>query len=93
MACVALTSRGNPCRYSTPPDAPFCPNHDPENVDALAAQNAANGRQPRPGPAVTSSSRLTTGLYRACLAGRLDTNTCPVWPTGPGSARMLHDLQ
>ena len=49
MACVALTRRGNPCRYSTPPDAPFCPNHDPENVAALAAQNSANGRQPRPG--------------------------------------------
>ena len=54
MACVALTAKGDPCRYNTASDKPFCPNHDRENAAALVQRNTANGRKLRPG----SSRRL-----------------------------------
>ena len=72
MPCVALTRRGNPCRFRTPPDAPFCPNHDPENVAALAAQNSANGRQPRPGASRRLLDAALALTDRASIQAALD---------------------
>ena len=70
MACVALTRRGNPCHFKTLPDAAFCPNHDPENVVALAHRNTANARQPRPSKHLLDASLALTD--RASIQAALD---------------------
>jgi len=72
MACVALTAKGDPCRFNTSHDKPFCPNHDRENSEALVERNTANGRKLRPG----SSRRLLDASLaltdRASIQAALD---------------------
>lgn len=73
MACVALTRRGDPCRYNTPPDAPYCRNHDPRNAATLSEQNTANARRPRN----TSRRLLDASLAltdRASIQAALDAS-------------------
>ncbi len=47
MPCVAITAKGDPCRFKTPPDAVYCPNHNPNNAKSLVKQNIANASKPR----------------------------------------------
>ncbi len=73
MPCVALTAKGDPCRYNTPPDAVYCRNHDPKNASAIANQNAINAgklRRPESRNLLNASFALTD---RTAIQAALDT--------------------
>lgn len=72
MACVALTAKGDPCRFKTSPDKPFCPNHDPKNALALSDQNTANARRLRPRPSKQLLDASLALTDRASIQAALD---------------------
>ena len=85
MSCVALTAKGDPCRYKTPPDAVYCPNHDPKNAPALSHQNMVNARRLRnpsrrlldASLALTDRTAIQAALdaaIRLQLSGRISDN-------------------
>jgi hypothetical protein len=70
MACVALTRRGDPCRFNAPSEKPFCFNHDPTAAAARSRRNSANGRKPRSSRRLLDASLALTD--RASIQAALD---------------------
>ena len=76
MSCVALNRRGDPCRYRTPPDAVYCPSHDPANTQNFVKTNSANARRPRPSRTTPSHALIESAFSlsdRRSIQAVLDT--------------------